>query len=45
VEESGHFTLPGDSVDELRLVSDTDPDGEPLTSFTEDADGERSDDG
>jgi len=27
------------------LVSDTDPDGEPLTSFTEDADGERSDDG
>ena len=45
VEESGHYTLPGDSVDELRLVSDTDPDGEELTPYPEGADGERPDHG
>ena len=40
VEESGHYTLPGDSVDDLRLVSDADENGEELTPYPEGADGE-----
>jgi hypothetical protein len=48
VEESGRFVVEADSIEELRLASDEDPDGEPVVPYvpsTEDADGDRPGDG
>ena len=48
VEESGYFAVEGDSIDELRLASDDNPDGDPVVPYTpnpEDSDGHQPGDG
>jgi hypothetical protein len=48
VQESGRFVVAADSIDELRLASDDNPDGDPVVPYTpnpEDSDGHRPGDG
>jgi len=45
VQESGRFVIPADDLDEVRLASDADPEGEPIVPFEEDSGVERPDNG